>query len=76
MLKLLVSTGTRKLLGVHIFGSQATELVHLGQAIMTCEGTVDHLVDNVFNYPTLSEAYKVAALDAVNKIRAVERFFS
>ncbi|GLY27724.1 Si-specific NAD(P)(+) transhydrogenase [Kineosporia sp. NBRC 101731] len=76
MLKLLVSTGTRKLLGVHVFGSQATELVHLGQAIMTCEGTIDHLVDTVFNYPTLSEAYKVAALDAVNKIRAVERFFA
>ncbi|MCD5313022.1 Si-specific NAD(P)(+) transhydrogenase [Kineosporia babensis] len=76
MLKLLVSTRTRKLLGIHIFGSQATELVHLGQAIMTCEGTVDHLVDTVFNYPTLSEAYKVAALDAVNKIRAVERFFA
>ncbi len=76
MLKLLVSTGTRKLLGVHVFGSQATELVHLGQAIMTCEGTVDNLVDTVFNYPTLSEAYKVAALDAVNKIRAVERFFA
>jgi NAD(P) transhydrogenase len=74
MLKLLVSTETRRLLGVHVFGSQATELVHLGQAIMTCNGTVDQLVDTVFNYPTLSEAYKVAALDAVNKIRAVERF--
>jgi NAD(P) transhydrogenase len=74
MLKLLVSTDTRRLLGVHVFGSQATELVHLGQAIMTCDGTVDQLVDTVFNYPTLSEAYKVAALDAVNKIRAVERF--
>ncbi len=74
MLKLLVSTDSRRLLGVHVFGSQATELVHLGQAIMTCNGTVDQLVDTVFNYPTLSEAYKVAALDAVNKIRAVERF--
>jgi NAD(P) transhydrogenase len=74
MLKLLVSTEGRKLLGVHLFGSQATELVHLGQAIMTCHGTVDQLVDTVFNYPTLSEAYKVAALDAVNKMRAVERF--
>ncbi|MGZ4633195.1 MAG: Si-specific NAD(P)(+) transhydrogenase [Actinomycetes bacterium] len=73
MLKLLVSTETRHLLGVHVFGSQATELVHLGQAIMTCSGTVDQLVDTVFNYPTLSEAYKVAALDAVNKMRAVER---
>jgi NAD(P) transhydrogenase len=74
MLKLLVSTQDRRLLGVHVFGSQATELVHLGQAIMTCEGTVDQLVDTVFNYPTLSEAYKVAALDAVNKMRAVARF--
>jgi NAD(P) transhydrogenase len=74
MLKLLVSTQTRQLLGVHVFGSHATELVHLGQAIMTCGGSVDHLVDTVFNYPTLSEAYKVAALDAVNKMRAVARF--
>ena len=74
MLKLLVSTQSRKLLGVHVFGSQATELVHLGQAMMTCGGTVDQLVDTVFNYPTLSEAYKVAALDAVNKMRAVARF--
>lgn len=74
MLKLLVSSRTRRLLGVHVFGSQATELVHLGQAIMTCDGTVDNLVDTVFNYPTLSEAYKVAALDAANKMRALERF--
>jgi NAD(P) transhydrogenase len=74
MLKLLVSTDTRHLLGVHVFGSHATELVHLGQAIMTCRGTVDQLVDTVFNYPTLSEAYKVAALDVVNKMRAVDRF--
>jgi NAD(P) transhydrogenase len=73
MLKLLVSTGTRQLLGVHVFGTVATELVHIGQAIMTCNGTVDHLVDTVFNYPTLSEAYKVAALDAANKMRAVAR---
>ena len=71
MLKLLVSTDTKHLLGVHIFGSHATELVHLGQAIMISKGTVDQLVDTVFNYPTLSEAYKVAALDAANKLRAV-----
>jgi NAD(P) transhydrogenase len=76
MLKLLVSTESRRLLGVHVFGSHATELVHLGQAIMTCRGLVDQLVDTVFNYPTLSEAYKVAALDVVNKMRAVERFSS
>jgi NAD(P) transhydrogenase len=74
LLKMLVHTETRHLLGVHIFGMHATELVHIGQAVMTCGGTVDHLVDTVFNYPTLSEAYKVAALDVVNKMRAVARF--
>jgi len=74
MLKLLVATDSRRLLGVHVFGTNATELVHLGQAIMTAGGTVDQLVDTVFNYPTLSEAYKVAALDVVNKMRAVARF--
>ncbi|MBB2936651.1 NAD(P) transhydrogenase [Amycolatopsis bartoniae] len=76
MLKLLVSTTDRKLLGVHVFGTGATDLVHIGQAVMGCGGTVDYLVDAVFNYPTLSEAYKVAALDATNKIRALERFTS
>jgi NAD(P) transhydrogenase len=74
MLKLLVSTEDRKLLGVHVFGTGATDLVHIGQAVMGCGGTVDYLVDAVFNYPTLSEAYKVAALDATNKIRALSRF--
>ncbi|GAB4085720.1 Si-specific NAD(P)(+) transhydrogenase [Myceligenerans cantabricum] len=74
MLKLLVSTEDRRVRGVHLFGTGATELVHIGQAVMTAGGTVDHLVDSVFNYPTLSEAYKVAALDATNKMRDVERF--
>ncbi len=74
MLKLLVSTEDRTLLGVHVFGSGATDLVHIGQAIMGCGGTVDYLVDTVLNYPTLSEAYKVAALDVTNKIRALEAF--
>ncbi|MGB7364566.1 MAG: FAD-dependent oxidoreductase, partial [Rhodococcus sp. (in: high G+C Gram-positive bacteria)] len=74
MLKLIVSTEDRRLLGVHIFGSGATDLVHIGQAIMGCGGTVDYLVDAVFNYPTMSEAYKVAALDVANKIRALEAF--
>ena len=74
MLKLLVSTDDRKLLGVHIFGSNATELVHIGQAVMGCGGTVDYLVDAVLNYPTFSEAYKTAALDVTNKLRAVNEF--
>ncbi len=75
VLKLLVSPVDRKLLGVHVFGTGATELVHIGQAVMGCGGTVDYLVDAVFNYPTLAESYKVAALDATNKMRQVERFY-
>jgi NAD(P) transhydrogenase len=74
MLKLLVSPTDHSLLGVHVFGTSATELVHVGQAIMGCGGTVDYLVDALLNYPTLSEAYKVAALDATNKIRALHAF--
>jgi NAD(P) transhydrogenase len=71
MLKLLVHAETGELLGVHVFGTNATELVHIGQTVMGCGGTVDYLVDAVFNYPTLAESYKVAALDAMNKMRAV-----
>jgi NAD(P) transhydrogenase len=74
MLKLLVSTEDLKLLGVHIFGTSATEMVHIGQAVMGCGGTVEYLVDAVFNYPTFSEAYKVAALDVMNKLRALNQF--
>ncbi|WP_188941460.1 Si-specific NAD(P)(+) transhydrogenase [Nakamurella endophytica] len=73
MLKLLVHAESRELLGVHVFGTNATELVHIGQMVMGCGGTVDFLVDAVFNYPTLAESYKVAALDAVNKMRAIAR---
>src|ERR1017187_8037350 len=74
VLKLLVSPEDRSLLGVHVFGTGATELVHIGQAVMGCGGTIDYLVDAVFNYPTLAESYKVAALDATNKMRQVARF--
>ena len=74
VLKLLVSLADRSLLGVHVFGTGATELVHIGQAVMGCGGTVDYLVDAVFNYPTLAESYKVAALDATNKMREIARF--
>ena len=59
--------------GVHVFGTGATELVHIGQTVMGLGGTVDYLVDAVFNYPTLAESHKVAALDAMNKTRAVAR---
>lgn len=71
LVKLLVSPADRLLLGVHALGAHATEVVHVGQAVMGLGGTVDFLVDSVFNYPTLAEAYKVAALDALNKLRAV-----
>ncbi|WP_203915676.1 Si-specific NAD(P)(+) transhydrogenase [Rugosimonospora africana] len=73
MLKLLVSPEDRTLLGVHVFGTGATELVHIGQTVMGCDGAVDYLVDAVFNYPTLAESYKVAALDAMNKMRNIDR---
>jgi len=73
MLKLLVSPDTGRILGVHVFGTGATEIIHLGQAVISLGGTVDYLVDAVFNYPTLAEAYKVAALDATNKIAALQR---
>ncbi|MFC9975201.1 Si-specific NAD(P)(+) transhydrogenase [Spirillospora sp. NPDC127200] len=73
MLKLLVSPEDRRLLGVHVFGTGATELVHIGQTVMGCGGTVDYLVNAVFNYPTLAESYKVAALDAMNKMRHLAR---
>jgi NAD(P) transhydrogenase len=73
MLKLLVSPQDRTLLGVHCFGTGATELIHIGQTVMGCGGTVDYLVDAMFNYPTLAESYKVAALDATNKLRQIDR---
>jgi NAD(P) transhydrogenase len=68
MLKLLVSTEDRSLLGVHVLGTGAADLVHIGQAVMGGGGGVDFLVSAVFNYPTFAEAYKVAALDAVNRM--------
>jgi NAD(P) transhydrogenase len=69
MLKLLIHQETRKILGVHAIGTGATELIHIGQAVMAFDGTVDYFVNNVFNYPTLAEAYKVAALNGMNKLR-------
>src|SRR5262245_242085 len=68
LLKLLVHQKDHRLLGVHCIGTSATELIHIGQMVMAYKGTVDDLVDNVFNYPTLAEAYKVAAHNAINKL--------
>jgi len=67
MLKLLFHSETRELLGVHVIGEGATELVHIGQAVMAHGGKLDYFIDTVFNYPTLAECYKVAALAALNK---------
>jgi NAD(P) transhydrogenase len=68
MLKLVVHRATRRLLGVHILGDRATELVHIGQAVMTLGGTVDVLIQMVFNYPTLAESYKYAAYSALGAL--------
>jgi NAD(P) transhydrogenase len=69
MLKLLIHQDTHALLGVHAIGTNATELIHIGQAVMAFKGTVEYLVNTVFNYPTLAECYKVAALNGLNKLR-------
>ncbi len=68
MLKLLFHPETHKLLGVHALGQRATEIVHIGQAVLFYGGSVEYFRDMVFNYPTLAEAYKVAALDGLNKL--------
>jgi len=68
ILKMLFSLEDKKVLGIHIIGEGATELIHIGQAALVLDGTLDYFIDNVFNYPTLAEAYKVAALDAWNKM--------
>jgi len=59
-------------LGVHIIGEGATELVHIGQMGLVHDGTIDTFVNSVFNYPTLAECYKVAALVGINKIAALQ----
>jgi NAD(P) transhydrogenase len=67
-LKLIFHRDTRKVLGVHIIGEGAAELVHIGQAVMVLGGTVDYFIDTVFNYPTLAECYKVAAFNGVGRL--------
>jgi NAD(P) transhydrogenase len=68
MLKLLFHGHTHALLGVHAIGEGATELIHIGQAVMAYQGKIDYFIDTVFNYPTLAECYKVAALDGINRL--------
>ncbi len=71
MLKLLIHADTHALLGVHAIGTGATELIHIGQAVMAFKGTVEYFVNTVFNYPTLAECYKVAAYNGLNKLKHV-----
>ncbi len=70
MMKMLFSIKTHRLLGVYLIGEGATELIHIGQAVLNLRGTIDYFLENTFNYPTLAEAYKIAALDAWNKLSA------
>ncbi len=71
MLKLLIHEENRKILGVHAIGAGATELIHIGQSVIAFGGTVDYFINSVFNYPTLAECYKVAALNGSNKLRSL-----
>jgi NAD(P) transhydrogenase len=68
VLKILFDRRSRQLLGVHIFGERATEIIHIGQAVLSFGGTIDYFRDAVFNYPTMAEAYKVAGLDGLNRL--------
>ncbi len=68
LLKLLFDPVNHKLLGVHAIGELAAELIHIGQAVLAHGGQVDYFRDNVFNHPTLTEAYRVAALDGLAKL--------
>ena len=68
LLKLVFRHGSGELLGVHIIGEGASELVHIGQAVLAFGGNVDYFVDTVFNYPTLAEGYKIAAFDGINRM--------
>ena len=68
MLKLIFDAGSRKLLGVCIIGEGASELIHIGQAVLAMGGTIDYFINTVFNYPTLAECYKTAAFDGVNRL--------
>ncbi len=68
LLKMIFHLETRELLGVHIIGEGASELIHIGQAVMAFKGTVDYFVNTVFNYPTLAECYKTAAFDGINRL--------
>jgi NAD(P) transhydrogenase len=68
ILKLIFCPETKKLLGVHIIGEEATDMIHIGQAVISFGGTIDYFVETVFNFPTMSEAYKTAALNGLSNL--------
>jgi len=68
ILKIIFSPTDRRLLGVHIMGEGASELIHIGQTLMAHDGKIDYFADAVFNFPTLAECYKTAALDGINRL--------
>lgn len=67
-LKILFNKETKKILGIHIIGEQAAEIIHIGQVVMSMGGTIDFFINNIFNYPTWAETYKVAALNGINRL--------
>ena len=67
-MKLIFHAETRDLLGVHIIGEGASELIHIGQAVLSYKGKLDYFIHTVFNYPTLAECYKTAAYDGMNRL--------
>ena len=67
-MKLIFRQDDMRLLGVHAIGESATELIHIGQAVLNLKGTLDYFIENTFNYPTLAECYKVAAFDGINRL--------
>jgi NAD(P) transhydrogenase len=71
-LKIIFHRETREILGVHIIGEGASEILHIGQAVMILKGTIDYFINTVFNYPTLAECYKAAAFNGVNRLRGSE----
>jgi len=70
--KVLADAATDRVLGVHIIGDRAAEIIHIGQAVLTMDATIEYFRDTVFNYPTLAECYKVAAFNGLNRVSKFE----
>lgn len=73
LLKIVTDQTTPRILGVHAVGEGSAELIHVGQMALITRASVDDLIENVFNFPTLTEVYRIAALDCANRIDAWEQ---